>query len=210
METIELINGSWVQTFTKILYDINTKLNDDEINLIIKRIDERFVNDITSLQVDNTFIKNNVVSILNRLNDFEKLKLDNNYIKDEIKLVLNRLNSLSIIKEVKVIKPVLVEKERKHFHRERQQIQEVKCQVEEKVYVMDMFLKSGHSEGYRIDVSPGAYTHDWRLSWLISGDKRRLLHCVELTDDILEIYKKYGITDIEIIKKSRLSTYKSK
>jgi len=72
---------------------------------------------------------------------------------------------------------------------------------------MDMFLRQGHSEPYRIDIAPGVYTNDSRLSWLVSGDKRRLTYNGELTQDILDIYNKYGITDIEVIKKSRVSTY---
>lgn len=226
MNNIQLVNGSWSQTFAYILNEINQKLNDTEISDIIRKIDENvendllslkldsseiksdlinILNDINNLKIDNNSIKSSLIGVLSKLNGIEDLKSDNSIIITEISNVMNRLNSLSIVKEIRTNckEP---KKERIPFykkgviHKNPNHIE-----VHSRIYIMDMDLRQGYGEQYRIDLQPGVHTYDWRLSWLISGDRRRLLWRGELTDDILEIYRKLGITDIDIIKKSKLS-----
>lgn len=206
----ELINGSWVQTFTSILYDIDQKLSDTEIDDIIRKIDENFENDINSLKVDSNVVKYNLMRVIDEVNN---IKYSNGIISENVDKILDRVNALSIVKEIRHngCKPK-VEEKKVHYrkdpcrlpHRPLPKPIEKEC---DKVYVIDMFLRAGYSEQYKIYIE-GGYTYDWRLSWLISGNKRRLLHMGELTDDLIKIYNSYGIYDIDIINKSRLSEYK--
>ena len=246
MNNFELINGSWQQTLATILYDIYQKLDDTEIDDIIRRIDDRIsdeeildlleiiLNKITSLQTDNDEIRNNIINVSNIisnvlgiiLNKITSLQTDSEEVKNNIiKLsniisnvllsmlsiktdvtkVMNRVNSLSVVNKVTIIQKEPT-KERIVRHRECKRPIELPKKIEDVTFLIDMELRQGHSDGYKIYL-PYGYTYDSRFSWLISGNKRRLLHIGDLTDDMLEVYKSYNITDIEVIKKSRQSTY---
>lgn len=211
MREVEVINGSWVQTIAYILYDIDNKLNDTTIEDIIRRIEERFTEDISFLKSDNNNIKENVNIVLDKLKELNDIKSDNDKIKYDVTSVMNRLNSISVVNQI-VIKQPVTERTRNFRPRTetpRQNIQlkqlekEHNCKNNE-TFMMDMDLTSGYTEQYKIIIQEGVHTYDWRLSWLISGNKRKLLYKGELTEDILSIYKKLGIVDIDIIKKARL------
>lgn len=194
---IELINGSWVQTFTSILNDINSKLNDTEIDDIIRNIDDK-ISDEEILSISNT--------ILNKLYLLENNNID---LSDKIDLILDRVNSISFVKEIVHCKKPRLQAPRHKFVRiDRPKVEEKP--VEETSYVIDMSLTCGYSEPYKVWLDSSVFTYDWRLTWLVRGNKRRLLYKTELTDDIISIYKKLGITDINIIKKARLQTYDNK
>jgi hypothetical protein len=213
---LQLVNGSWQQTLATILNDIYQKLEDTEIDDIIRRIDDRIsdeemldllgtiLNKITSLQTDNVDVKNNIITLSNIISN---LLLGMLSIRTDVTKIMNRVNGLSVVNKVTIIEKPIV-KERVIKQREcRKPIQPPK-KVEDITFVIDMELRQGHSDGYKIYL-PYGYTYDSRFSWLISGNKRRLLHVGELSDDMIEIYKNYNITDIEVIKKSRINTYVS-
>jgi hypothetical protein len=196
MEEIELVNGNWPQTTASILYNINKKLNSIDLDSIITKIDQNTKSDINILKLDTNVIKS----------DINVLHSDSNTIKYNISSILNRVNSLSIVKEIRTIKEPIM-KERLPFRNNTiQKKPSISDPVyfDEKMYIIDMDLRQGYSESYKIDL-PYGHTYDTRLSWLISGDKRRLLWRGELTNDIILIYNSLGITDINIIKKSKLS-----
>lgn len=209
----ELINGSWQQTLATILYDIDQKLNDTEISDIIKRIDDRIsdedilellgiiLNKLTSLQTDNIDVKSDIISLSNIIST---ILINTISLRTDISKISNRVNSLSIVNKVVVVeKPI----EKIRIKRERPCKIYNNIEIKENItFLIDMELIQGHSEPYKIYI-PGGYTYDSRLSWLISGSKRRLLYLGDLTDDLLEIYKSYNILDVEIIKKSRINTY---
>lgn len=242
MNNFELINGSWQQTLATILYDIYQKLDDTEIDDIIRSIDDRIsdeeilevlaviLNKVNLIKTDSVDINNNIILlsgiVSNILLNTISLKNDNVNIKNDILLlsniisnillntislktdvnkVMNRVNSLSIVNKVTIIQKQPT-KERVIKHRECRRPIELPKKIEDITFLIDMELREGHSDGYKIYI-PGGYTYDSRLSWLISGNKRRLMYMGELTDDILNIYRSYNITDIEVIQKSRLSTY---
>lgn len=219
MEHIELINGSWVQTFTNILNVINNKLNNTEIDDIIRSIDERIsdeeilqlcsiiLNKLSTLSNDSTNLYGLVNFILNKINSMS-------VVSDKI---LDRVNSLSVVNQIIVRKPHC--EERIHHYRKRCDIKRhniiPKSIIEKelrdrcndnKTFIMDMELKQGYTKQYEIIIKEGVHTYDWRLSWLISGNKRRLLWRDTLTSDIIEIYRKFGITDLEVINRSKQST----
>jgi hypothetical protein len=210
----ELINGSWQQTLATILYNIEVKLNDNEIGDIIRRIDATISDEeilellgivlqkITSLKTDNIDIKNDILLLSSVVSN---ILMNIISLKSDFSSVMNRVNSLSIVNKVTVVEKPIV-KERFVRQRECRVVTPPVKKIEDVTFLMDMELRAGHSDGYKIYL-PYGYTYDSRFSWLISGNKRRLLHVGELTDDMLEIYKSYNITDIEVIKKSRLNTY---
>lgn len=85
--------------------------------------------------------------------------------------------------------------------------------------IIDQNLSSGHSEPYKYpveikidpiyrgyDVKNYVYFSDYRLSWLVSGDRMRLTYSGELTEDIIRLYNSYGIMDTDIMSESRFST----
>jgi len=213
---LQLINGSWQQTLATILNDIYQKLEDTEIDDIIRRIDDRIsdeemidllgiiLNKITSLQTDNVEVKNNIITLSNIISN---VLLNMLSIKTDVTKIMNRVNSLSVVNKVTIIEKPIV-KERVIRHRECRRPIEPPKKIEDVTFLIDMELRQGHSDGYKIYL-PYGYTYDSRFSWLISGNKRRLLHVGELSDDMVEIYKSYNITDIEVIKKSRMNTYVS-
>jgi hypothetical protein len=128
-------------------------------------------------------------------------------LRNDISKVIDRVNNISVVNKITVIqKPIT--KERVIKYRECKKHIELPRKVEDITFLIDMELRQGHSDGYKIYL-PYGYTYDSRFSWLISGNKRRLLHMGELTNDMIEIYKSYNITDIEVIKKSKLNTYVS-
>jgi hypothetical protein len=193
MEEIELVNGNWAQTTASILFNINKKLSTIDVNNIITSIDENTKSDINILRSDIGVISSDIGTI----------NVDNDIIKTGVTNILNRVNSISVVKEVKtILKPS--NKERKPFKSRIQYIKQPEVHIHTIIYIMDMELRQGYSVSYRIDLQPGVHTFDTRLSWLISGDRRRLLWSGTLTDDIILIYNKLGITDLNIIKKSRL------
>jgi hypothetical protein len=213
---LQLVNGSWQQTLATILNDIYQKLEDTEIDDIIRRIDDRIsdeemldllgtiLNKITSLQTDNVDVKNNIITLSNIISNVLLGMLS---IRTDVTKIMNRVNGLSVVNKVTIIEKPIV-KERVIRQREsRKPIQQPK-KVEDITFLIDMELRQGHSDGYKIYL-PYGYTYDSRFSWLISGNKRRLLHVGELSDDMIQIYKSYNITDIEVIKKSRINTYVS-
>lgn len=210
----QLINGSWQQTLATILYDIYQKLDDTEIDDIIRSIDDKIsdeeilellgiiLNKITLIETDNDDIKNNIITLSNIISN---ILLNTISLKVDINKIMNRVNSLSVVNKVIVMQKQPI-RERVIRHRECKRPIEQPKKIEDITFLIDMELRQGHSDGYKIYL-PYGYTYDSRFSWLISGNKRRLMHVGDLTDDMLQIYKSYNITDIEVIKKSRLSTY---
>lgn len=193
MEEIELINGNWAQTTASILFNINNKLDIIDVNNIITTIDNNTKSDINVLRSDISVISS----------DIDTISVDNDIIKYGVTNILNRVNSISVVKEVKtILRPS--NKERKPFKSRIQYIKPPQPHTHTIIYIMDMDLRQGYSMSYRVDIQPGVHTFDTRLSWLISGDRRRLLWKDTLTDDIIKIYNNLGITDLDIIKKSRL------
>ena len=209
----ELINGSWQQTLATILYDIDQKLNDTEIGDIIKRIDDRIsdeeildllgiiLNKITSLQTDNIDVKNDIIILSNIISN---ILLNTISLRTDVTKIYNRVNSLSVVNKVVIIeKPIEKIRIKRDKHCKVYNNIEVKENI---TFLIDMNIIEGHSEPYKIYI-PGGYTYDSRLSWLVSGNKRRLLYIGELTDDLIKIYNSYNILDTDIIKKSRINTY---
>ena len=212
--SFELINGSWQQTLASILYDIYQKLDDTEIDDIIRSIDDKIsdeeilellgiiLNKITSLKTDSVDIKNNILLLSNVISN---ILLNVVSLRGDISRIMNRVNSLSVVNKITIIqKPITTDRVLRH--RECSRPIEPPKKIEDITFLIDMELRQGHSDAYKIYL-PYGHTYDSRLSWLISGNKRRLFYMGELTDDILDIYKSYNITDIEVIKKSRLNTY---
>ncbi len=242
MNNFELINGSWQQTLASILYDIYQKLDDTEIDDIIRSIDDRIsdeeildllgiiLNKINLLKTDSVDINNNIILlssiVSNILLNTMSLKTDNVNIKNnivtlsgivsnillniislktDVNTIMNRVNGLSVVNKITIMQRQPV-RDRVIKHRECRGPIELPKKIEDITFLIDMELREGHSDGYKIYI-PGGYTYDSRLSWLINGNKRRLFYMGELTDDILDIYRSYNIIDIEVIKKSRLNTY---
>ncbi len=215
MNEVKLINGSWVQTMSTILNEINIKLDDTEIADIIKRIDDRISDEemleilgdillkLSSLESDNIEIKNNILDILklvsniisntsNLKSDIDVIRVDNNFIKSNINDILKRLNGISIVRQmtIKEYQPKAYIKMRKVYVPPKKR--EV---IVDETFMIDQSLEKGYVEGYKIQKYEGIYSFHPQLYWLINGNRRRLIYKGKepITDDIKKIFESYGI-----------------
>ena len=215
MNEVTLINGSWIQTMTTILNEINIKLDDTEIDDIIRRIDDRISDEemleilgdillkLSSLESDNIEIKNNILDILklvsniisntsNLKSDIYVIKVDNNFIKSNINDILKRLNGISVVRQltIKEYQPKPYIKMRKVYVPPKKQ--EV---IVDETFMIDQSLEKGYVEGYKIQKYEGIYSFHPQLYWLINGNRRRLIYKGKepMTDEIKKIFESYGI-----------------
>lgn len=192
---IELVNGSWSQTFAYILQDINNKLKDREIEDIIRRIDDK-ISDEEIIQLCNYII-----------GKIKSLEINDVTILNKLDSIFSRVNSISVIREIKVYKEKCKVEPRKRFRRvEKVEPYHYICN-DDITYIIDMDIYEGYTEPYKVYLDECVFTYDWRLFWLVNGNKRRLMYKGELKDDMIRVYNKYGIYDIDIIKKSEASLY---
>lgn len=181
---IKLINGSWSQTIATILNDINLKLNDTEIDDIIRRIDETIA-DEEMLEILNKVI----LIISNSQDDITLLKLQNNVLNQKLDILQSIVNEL-LQKRMLVVREVVIREPAKLEYKKNTGVRLPYTQIERKVesdetFIIDQTLTSGYREqlvelewwGYR-------YLNGW---WLINGNKRKLV-----TDDP-ELLNKYGL-----------------
>ena len=215
MNEVKLINGSWIQTMTTILNEINIKLDDTEIDDIIRRIDDTISDEetinilqeilikLSSLQSDNIEIKNNILDILklvsniisntsNLKSDIDILRVDNNFIKSNINDILKRLNGISVVRQltIKEYQP------KPHIKMRKVYVPPKKREVIiDETFMIDQSLEKGYVEGYKIQKWEGIYSFHPQLYWLINGNKRRLIYKDKepMTDEIKKIYESYGI-----------------
>lgn len=215
MNEVKLINGSWVQTMSTILNEINIKLDDTEIADIIKRIDDRISDEemleilgdillkLSSLESDNIEIKNNILDILklvsniisntsNLKSDIDVIRVDNQFIKSNINDILKKLNGISIVRQmtIKEYQPKSYIKMRKVYVPPKKR--EV---IIDETFMIDQSLEKGYVEGYKIQKYEGIYSFHPQLYWLINGNRRRLIYKGKepITDDIKKIFDSYGI-----------------
>lgn len=212
---LKLINGSWQQTIAQYLSDINDKLNDTEIDDIIKRIDDRIADEemleilgdillkLSSLESDNIEIKNNIIDILklvsniisntsNLKSDIDVIRVDNNFIKSNINDILKRLNGISIVRQmtIKEYEPKPYIKMRKVYVPPKKR--EV---IIDETFMIDQSLEKGYIESYKLQKYEGIYSFHTQIYWLINGNRRRLIYKGKepITDDIKKIFESYGI-----------------
>ena len=212
---MKLINGSWQQTIAQYLSDINDKLNDTEIDDIIRRIDDRISDEemleilgdilikLESLESDNIEIKNNILDILklvsniisntsNLKSDIDIIRVDNNFIKSNINDILKRLNGISIVRQmtIKEYQP------KPHIKMRKVYVPPKKREViVDETFMIDQSLERGYVEGYKLQKYVGIYSFHPQLYWLINGNKRRLIYKGKepITDEIKKIFESYGI-----------------
>lgn len=209
---IEVINGSWQQTLATILNEVRLKLNDDEIDNIIKRIDDRIsdediiellgevISKLTTLSTDNIEIKDTISLIFKVISGLLTNMVS---LKKDIDSIITRLDSISIVHKTVIIqKPIETERIKRHNRKD----DFIKIIPEDITFIVDMNISNGYSQPYRIYLGDGIWTNHDRLSWLVSGNRRRLTYTGNLTSDILKIYESYGIKNKVIIEKSCVST----
>ena len=215
MNEIKLINGSWAQTMSTILNEINIKLNDTEIDDIIRRIDDRISDEemleilgdilikLQTLESDNIEIKNNILDILklvsniisntsNLKSDIDVIRVDNNFIKSNINDILKRLNGMSVVRQltIKEYQP------KPHIKMRKVYVPPKKREViVDETFMIDQSLSYGYIEGYKLQKYEGIYSFHPQLYWLINGNKRRLIYKGKepITDEIKKIFESYGI-----------------
>lgn len=186
--SLEIINGSWIQTITYILDNIDGRLSNTELESILSIISNNIDSNFDILKDDNNLIK---ISLLNILNEINKLKSDNIIIRNTVTEIKIRVMECCKPKVIvpnprKTCRPKLSNNncvpQRPHVVVYNQPTVE---------FIIDETIRSGHTEGYKIYVSGGYSYHD-RLYWFISGNRRRLCHKGELTDEMIDIYKTYN------------------
>jgi hypothetical protein len=182
---VKLINGSWVQTMSTILNEINIKLDDTEIADIIKRIDDTIA-DEEMLELLNRV----VLIISNTQSDITLLRLQNNFLNERLSLLEK------IIKEVKdkenfvVVREIVIKQGAPYIYKKSVGVRLPYTSIERKVesdetFVIDQTLVGGYMETV-VELT------DWGIkylngTWLINGNRRKLI-----TNDI-ELLKKYGL-----------------
>lgn len=182
---MKLINGSWQQTISQYLSDINDKLNDTEIDDIIKRIDDR-ISDEEMLELLNRV----VIIISNIQSDVTLLKLQNNFLNERLLLLEN------IIKEVKdkenfvVIREIVLKQGAPYIQKKSSGVRLPYTSIERKVesdetFVIDQTLTNGYMETV-VELTDFGLKY-LNGTWLINGNRRKLI-----TNDI-ELLKKYGL-----------------
>lgn len=195
---VKLINGSWIQTMTTILHEINEKLNDTEIDDIIRRIDDTIADEelieitneilirISKIELDinsNGFYLKNNIDILHD---------DNKFIKTNINDIVKRLNELSIVRQLTIKEYV----PKPHIKMRKVYVPPKKREVIiDETFLIDQSLSWGYTEGYKLQKWEGIWSFHPQLYWLINGNKRRLIYKGNnpMTDEVKEIFMSFGI-----------------
>jgi hypothetical protein len=170
--SIELINGSWIQTIANILKSINEKLENEEIDNIIRRIDES-ISDEEILELLNL-----VFTIL------KKVDLDLSLLNERITVLENEL----LIRNFIVIREVILNPKYPKINKKsgiRLPYKEITKIEKETTFIIDQKVSTGYMEQV-IELIPGGYKYLPGF-WLIDGNRRKLIS----TDEY--VLNKYGL-----------------
>jgi len=185
MNEVKLINGSWVQTMSTILNEINIKLDDTEIADIIKRIDDR-ISDEEMLELLNRV----VLIISNTQNDITLLRLQNNFLNERLSLLEMMIKQLVDKNNLIIVREIVIKEKSPYIEKKNKGIRLPYTQIERKVqndetFVIDQTLTGGYMENM-IELTDWG----WRPIngiWLINGNRRKVI------SKDPEILKKYGL-----------------